>query len=296
MMNPDIVRSVIDDFLPYVANSRLGCYSFYMIGHGMTAEEKTVGENAGASWDFSESAELIVARCRSLRVLASDGFQAFTLREGEGVFIPPRTVSAVVAASEGAVIHRISFPLSLIWGDENSAVYRKYSEPLLSLCAAVSLSPGAARKAEEAYAVLSEKAYCYELIARNLITEVLVTVLVENEGSASPSSGYANERILAMLTFIKEHYNENIRLGDIARAVNVSERECLRSFRKALGTSPEQYLIAYRLSEGVKMLENSNLQIAEIAYKTGFDSPAHFSRSFKSLYGFSPSRWRSRLL
>lgn len=267
-----------------------------MIGHGMSIEEKTIGETAESSWDFSDEAEFIVAYHSSLRVLAADGFQAFTLREGEGVFIPPRTISSVIASERSAIIHKISFPLSILWGDAESMIYKKYSEALLALHGAVSLSQSAAANAEKAYCVLCEKNYCYEIIARNLISSVLVTVLTENEGTSSSGKMFSNERIIRMMTFIKEHYSQNIKLQDIAAAGNVSERECLRSFRKTLGTSPVHYLISYRLSEGTKLLENSTLQVAEISYRVGFDNPAHFSRSFKSLYGFSPSKWRSRFL
>ena len=81
----------------------------------------------------------------------------------------------------------------------------------------------------------------------------------------------------------------------IAASASVSERECLRTFRKALGTSPVRFLISYRLAESVRLLESSDMQIAQIAYRTGFESPAHFSRSFRELYGVSPTQWRRRL-
>ena len=265
-----------------------------MKGHGITINDRVIGES-GSSWDFSDEAELIVAHSGSLRVIASDGFQAFTLREGEGVFIPLRIISSVIAADKSAEIHTISFPLSLLWEDVESIVYRKYSEPLLALSGAVSLSPKEADSAEKAYTAVLEKQYCYELVARNLITSVLIAILVENEGAAHEKA-FSNERLLRMMTFIKEHYSENITLRDIAFSGNVSERECLRTFRKSLDTSPVQYLISYRLAESVKLLENSELQIAEVSYRAGFDSPSHFSRSFRASYGISPSQWRRRLL
>ena len=275
---------------------RLVCYNCGMMGHGMSIHKEILDETVSAFWDFSDEAEFIVASRSSIRVIAADGFQAFTLREGEGVFIPPRTISSAAAASGSAVIHRISFPLSLIWQDTESPVYLKYSGPLLSLRSAVSLSPGAAENAERAYAVLSERDYCYELEARNLIVSVLIAILRETEGSAPQEGIFRNERMLGMMTYIKEHYSESISLHDIAAAGSVSERECLRTFRKLLGTSPVQYLISYRLSESVRLLESTELQIAEISYRTGFESPSHFSRSFRAFYGFSPSQWRRRLL
>ena len=260
----------------------------------MLIHERVIGETSTV-WDFSDDAELVVAWHGSVRVIAADGFQVFTLREKEGVFIPPRVISSVVAAAGSAVIRILSFPLALLWEDEESAVYRKYSEPLLSLGCAVSLSPTAAGQALKAYDVLSEHSWCYELEARSLIVSVLIAILMENEGRAEKRA-FAEGRLLNMMTFIKEHYSEAVSLSDIAAAGNVSERECLRSFRRTLGTSPVQYLLSYRLSESVKLLESTELGIAEIAWRTGFENPSHFSRSFRALYGFSPTQWRRRRL
>ena len=143
---------------------------------------------------------------------------------------------------------------------------------------------------------IKDRGYCFELIARNLITSVLITILQENERGSVPQKVFSNDRMLRMMTFIKEHYSDAITLHDIAEAANVSERECLRTFRKAIGTSPVQYLISYRLMEGIKLIEGTDLQIAEISYRIGFESPSHFSRSFRASYGFSPSQWRRRSL
>ena len=56
-----------------------------MMGHGMSIHKEILDETVSAFWDFSDEAEFIVASRSSIRVIAADGFQAFTLREGEGV-------------------------------------------------------------------------------------------------------------------------------------------------------------------------------------------------------------------
>ena len=258
--------------------------------------EYVVGESTAQHWDFSDSVEVLLSFRSSIRVMAADGFQVFTLREGEGAFIPPRTISSVAAADKNAVVRSLSFPLSALLGDEDSIIYRKYSEPILSLSGPVSLSQMEAGKADRAFEIISERAYCSELEARNLLTEMLIAVLLENENAVVRAGVYRNQRMLGMMTFIKEHYTEPITLGDIAASGHVSERECLRVFRSSLGTSPVQFLISYRLRESLRLLENTEMQIAQIAYRTGFESPSHFSRSFRSCYGFSPSQWRRRFL
>ena len=88
---------------------------------------------------------------------------------------------------------------------------------------------------------------------------------------------------------------KDISLSDIASSGNVSERECLRAFSRTLGTSPVQYLISYRLAESRKLLQMTDLSIGEVAYRTGFSTPAHFSRSFREDSGYSPTQWRRKL-
>lgn len=266
-----------------------------MRGHGMTIHEASLTERIGTSWDFCDEARFVVAARGSVRVLAPDGVQAFTLREGEGVFIPPMSVIGVIAADKWAVTHSVSFPLSVIWEDSRSPIYSRLSDAVKGFPSTLSLSPTAAANAERAYQVLSERQYCYELEARDLLSGTMIIMLRENEGLVFPEKAYSNERLLRMLTYIKENHGSPITLSMIAASASVSERECLRTFRKALGTSPVRFLISYRLAESVRLLESSDMQIAQIAYRTGFESPAHFSRSFRELYGVSPTQWRRRL-
>ena len=51
-----------------------------------------------------------------------------------------------------------------------------------------------------------------------------------------------------MLAFIHENYERPIQLCEIARAANVSARECLRCFQRAIQTPPMQYLLKYRVA------------------------------------------------
>lgn len=54
-----------------------------------------------------------------------------------------------------------------------------------------------------------------------------------------------------MISFIHEHFQENLDLAQIARAADIGERECLRCFKRAIQTSPLQYLLKYRVTQGL---------------------------------------------
>ena len=89
----------------------LSCYS------------RVLSEEIDSGWNFRDECELLYASSGSVRLIASDGSQAFTLREGEGVFIPPLTISNVIAADGGASTHSVVFSPDILWPDRESHVY-----------------------------------------------------------------------------------------------------------------------------------------------------------------------------
>ncbi len=88
---------------------------------------------------------------------------------------------------------------------------------------------------------------------------------------------------------------ENPQLSELARAAGVSEVHLCRLFRDALGHGPIGTLRMLRLDRAAMLLARSNLQIQEIARLTGFESPFHFTRCFKHLYGVPPREYRGQV-
>ena len=101
-------------------------------------------------------------------------------------------------------------------------------------------------------------------------------------------------RIYEMLSFIQDNYSRDITLTDIARAADVSERECLRCFQRSIQTSPMQYLLKYRIMQGAALLaEHPSSTISEIAISCGFNSPSNFAKLFKRFYNCTPREYRN---
>ena len=90
-------------------------------------------------------------------------------------------------------------------------------------------------------------------------------------------------RAAAILSFIEQHYPENITFSNIAEIVNISERETLRCFKKITGESPIQYLLKYRLIRSASVLtEYPDKNISIVAEECGFDSPAYYTKNSKN--------------
>lgn len=103
------------------------------------------------------------------------------------------------------------------------------------------------------------------------------------------------ERVKNALQYMQAEYGENISLDDIARAAMTSRSELCKSFRRALDTSPKEFLMQYRIRQSIVLLENPGLRIADIAEMTGFSSPSHYGACFQKYVGCTPLQYRKNL-
>ena len=62
-----------------------------------------------------------------------------------------------------------------------------------------------------------------------------------------------------------------------------------RKMKTLFGVSPTDYLRNYRLNKAMLLLKARQYNISEIAYMTGFTSPAYFTKCFRTLYGVTPT-------
>lgn len=96
--------------------------------------------------------------------------------------------------------------------------------------------------------------------------------------------------------FIQEHQTDNLRLGEVAKAVHTSPFYFCKIFKKATGLNFTDYLSRIRIEKAKNLLLNPNLRVSEIAFEVGFQSLTHFNRVFKNAVGQSPTRYREQLL
>lgn len=83
--------------------------------------------------------------------------------------------------------------------------------------------------------------------------------------------------------------------GDVpalAERMGMSERHLSRLFRRHVGASPLQTAQTMRLQRAKRLLDGTDLPIAEIAYQAGFGSVRRFNDAFRGLYRRSPSQLR----
>ena len=100
------------------------------------------------------------------------------------------------------------------------------------------------------------------------------------------------ERIAPSLKYMNEHFSEEIRVADLARACHVSVNHYRRLFRSATGQLPMEYLTRLRLQMAVALLQSTDRTILDIAMDVGFRSLSTFNRQFRRVFNATPRSLR----
>lgn len=101
--------------------------------------------------------------------------------------------------------------------------------------------------------------------------------------------------VLKAREYIEKHKSEELSLADVAKAAGASVFHFCKVFHKATGLKFTDYVARVRLEDARNRLLNPNLRISEIAYDVGFQSLTQFNRTFKRVFGQSPSEFRARM-
>ena len=152
------------------------------------------------------------------------------------------------------------------------------------------------RLISEIYQAIKVRGDCYEItVQRNL--GIIFEYIYQNfdklpKSHASRIQISAQVRIQKMLSYIYEHYTENVTLADIASSANISRSEAGRCFNAYMGCSPIDALIKHRLGVAQRLLSETDLTLQQICIECGFSSVNYFSRQFVKKYGISPGNFR----
>ena len=104
--------------------------------------------------------------------------------------------------------------------------------------------------------------------------------------------GEAVARYKAVVSCIRARYMEKLTLAQLARAAGCSPEYLCRFFRKISGSTPVEYLVAFRIEQAKALLRATGDSVLEISLACGFDSPSYFNRQFKRRTGQTPNAYR----
>ena len=117
-------------------------------------------------------------------------------------------------------------------------------------------------------------------------------MMAGDEGAVHAAQQLHDYRAEYACRFVLAHYNENINRDKMAEMVNLSPGYFSNLFRSEVGMSFSDYLIQVRIENAKGLLRRFDLSVEAISKKCGFNSLAHFSRTFKDRCGLSPLKFR----
>lgn len=256
-------------------------------------------------WHWHEEMEMIYAKSGVLTVQIPG--KSFQLKKGDFFVANSNILHYIVTASEGELQSLVFHPM-LVAGDQESVFAVRYILPLTqNTCFDGCYLEGEKYPEEigafcQAFAALAAEAPGYEFAVREHLSRICLFLCEHYRESMAEAGTHEragnsqdNLRVQAMLRYIHQHYQESVTLSEIAGAAALSERECLRCFRRTLQMSPMQYVLRYKVMQGAEFLcGNPNRSIADAAASCGFDSPSHFSKMFRRYYNCTPREYRRR--
>ncbi|MFW2488801.1 AraC family transcriptional regulator [Clostridium chromiireducens] len=126
-------------------------------------------------------------------------------------------------------------------------------------------------------------------------TYLLFYALLENSASNNMNKAATLQEfyVREAINYIEKNYDNNISVEDIAKWCNLDRSYFGKIFKSSMKTTPQEFLIKYRLSKACEMLKCNNASIKEIAELTGYPNQFYFSRAFKEVYAMSPRKWRN---
>ncbi len=226
----------------------------------------------------------------------------YLLTKGRGIFVNSNQFHYGYSKDdENCEFICIIIPLSLM--TPYSAIYERYVQPIIEneRCSCLSID----EKNPFGLKIISDIKILNSLI-ENKDEEMELSIiqrvfhiwkylyrLMKNENDAKENG---NEKYIKelrnMIFFIHKYYAEKITLEEIAEAGNVCRSNCCKIFQKLLHKSPITYLTEYRIAKSLELLNNSAMNVTEIAFCCGFSSTSYYIKKFRHMMGCSPLQYK----
>lgn len=163
---------------------------------------------------------------------------------------------------------------------------------MLGECAAPSFVPVEEERRKRCLALVNSNDTASRLALESEIYFALSELIMESGVNPMPRR-YSRE-VGGAIDYINQYLSMGLRLSEIAGSVHISESSLTKKFRREVGKSVGEYIIAAVMKEAEWHLTHSDESIGEIAEKLGFCDQLYFSRRFKEFFGASPREYRRR--
>ena len=110
-------------------------------------------------------------------------------------------------------------------------------------------------------------------------------------GATSPSA--KTTQVSAAIDLMRQNLEEPVKIPDLAKMLNLSQRKLDAIFRADVGAAPRTIYKQMRLQAAKRYVEQTSFPIAEVAVRCGYADPSAMARAFREEYGRAPTAFRA---
>lgn len=146
---------------------------------------------------------------------------------------------------------------------------------------------------DDEFAVKRRRSWMYLIITR-ILGDLPAPVPGGPAGESTAEPSLRRERVVSkIIRYIDANIEGDLAMEQIQTVAALSARQIHRLFKEVTGESCSDYIMDRRLEIARSKLQTDpTLSIKEVAYASGFASPAHFSAKFKTHFGVTPTEYR----
>ena len=262
-------------------------------------------------WSWHPEMEVIIVNHGTINFSTSDLRE--TLTAGQGIVINMNVMHSIEPATDdvNCSMYSILFHPTYVLGSESTRMYDKFYVPLATnksfqylLLDEENLEQ--AKLLNYINSCIAENLmhrFGYELSTKAKLCEFWVALSnivspIELPKSVVKSIATDEARTKEMIRYMDTHFNESITLDMLAETVHISKSECCRCFKRALNTTPIEYLMKLRISKAAHMIQSNDEKaksFQDLAFHSGFNNASYFNKIFRQYMGCTPSEYRRRV-
>lgn len=205
------------------------------------------------------------------------------VRSGWRWFAPSDVI--VVTLDPGKVAHFAQSELGMLLDPQQLSDLPQFTDA--DLCAAGVILRDALEADDMSSAVM------FEAMSRVFLVKLLQRYGKRRLEEVELSARFTSQHYQAVLSYIQNRLDQTITVDELAKEAGMSQSRFARIFKETLGSTPMQFVMAYRVEQSIKMMDDHTRSLGDIALTCGFSDQAHFTRSFKQLVGQTPRAYRA---
>lgn len=249
------------------------------------------------NWHKQSTVEISVVVEGSVNVYVLE--KEVTVKAGDGFVIMPGFLHSVrpTRKTDCAKYFTLIFHPELLYGIHGSFYENAFYLPFVNSKTPYYIISSKEMWSDNVFSKLKEIATAYpfdtpenRLWLQHTLQNIWV-ILSERLSIETNTSTKNTRKILEMIVFLHEHYNEKFSLTAMSNSVLMSRNECCRYFKKMMNMTISEYLLEYRLSVAKELIETSELTITEISEQSGFCDVSYFIKVFKQYIGSTPKAY-----